>query len=54
MRGTRAKELRRWARMIANNEQYKGIPFKTIYKDLKRRYKANVTNGVGGHNVRQQ
>ena len=46
MNGTRAKEIRRWARKIADNPQYAGIPFKTIYKDLKKRYKENKRNGV--------
>ena len=47
MNNSLAKQLRRLAKVIESNPQYKGIPFKTIYKKLKKDTKTNMRNGVG-------
>jgi len=39
MNGRVSKQLRKIAKMIEANPQYSGVPFKTIYKSLKRNYK---------------
>ena len=40
MNGKLAKQLRKIAKMIEANPHYKGVPFKVIYKKLKKDTKA--------------
>lgn len=46
MNGSRAKQLRSLARMIATNPAYQGVPYKVILKDLTKKYKENKKNGI--------